>query len=69
MTVVAVAPAQRRRLGRAQLLAGASVSYDLVEAVVAISAGVLEAWRGDSGGTPPDNEDMLRHPPGSGART
>ena len=42
MTAVAIAPDQRRRLGRrAQLLAGASVSYNLVEAVVAISAGAV----------------------------
>lgn len=35
-------PSQRRRLGRrAQLLAGASVTYNLVEAVVAVAAGVL----------------------------
>lgn len=35
-------PAQRRRLGRrAQLLAGASVAYNLVEAVVAVVAGVI----------------------------
>ena len=38
----ALSPAQRTRLGRrAQLLAGASVTYNLVEAVVAISAGVV----------------------------
>ncbi len=37
-----LSPAERRRLGRrAQLLAGASVSYNLLEAVVAISAGVV----------------------------
>lgn len=37
-----VAQAERRRLGRrAQLLAGASVSYNLVEAVIAISAGTI----------------------------
>ena len=36
------APADRARLGRrAQLLAAASVSYNLVEAVVAISAGLV----------------------------
>lgn len=35
-------PGQRARLGRrAQLLAGASVTYNLVEAVVAITAGVV----------------------------
>ncbi|WP_433164079.1 cation diffusion facilitator family transporter [Kribbella sp. CA-247076] len=35
-------PVDRRRLGRrAQLLAGASVGYNLVEAVVAISAGAV----------------------------
>lgn len=35
-------PADRLRLGRrAQLLAGASVAYNLVEAVVAISAGIV----------------------------
>ena len=35
-------PEQRRRLGRrAQLLAGASVTYNVVEAVVAISAGLV----------------------------
>jgi divalent metal cation (Fe/Co/Zn/Cd) transporter len=35
-------PEQRRRLGRrAQLLAGASVAYNLIEAVVAISAGLV----------------------------
>jgi divalent metal cation (Fe/Co/Zn/Cd) transporter len=37
-----VPPEQRRRLGhRAQLLAGASVTYNLVEAVVAITAGTM----------------------------
>lgn len=37
-----LAPAERRRLGRrAQLLAGASVAYNLVEAAVAVTAGVL----------------------------
>lgn len=35
-------PDQRRRLGRrAQLLAGASVTYNVVEAVIAISSGVV----------------------------
>jgi divalent metal cation (Fe/Co/Zn/Cd) transporter len=35
-------PEQRRRLGRrAQLLAGASVTYNLIEAAVAISAGLV----------------------------
>lgn len=35
-------PAQRRRLGRrAQLLAAASVTYNLLEAVVAVSAGLI----------------------------
>ena len=35
-------PEQRRRLGRrAQLLAGASVTYNLLEAVIAISAGLV----------------------------
>jgi divalent metal cation (Fe/Co/Zn/Cd) transporter len=35
-------PIQRRRLGRrAQLLAGASVTYNVIEAVIAISAGVV----------------------------
>jgi divalent metal cation (Fe/Co/Zn/Cd) transporter len=35
-------PDQRRRLGRrAQLLAGASVAYNIVEAVVAVSAGLV----------------------------
>jgi divalent metal cation (Fe/Co/Zn/Cd) transporter len=35
-------PAERRRLGRrAQVLAGASVAYNVVEAVVAITAGVV----------------------------
>ena len=35
-------PEERRRLGRrAQLLAGASVTYNVVEAVIAISAGVV----------------------------
>ena len=35
-------PEQRRRLGRrAQLLAGASVAYNVVEAVVAVSAGLV----------------------------
>jgi divalent metal cation (Fe/Co/Zn/Cd) transporter len=35
-------PVQRRKLGRrAQLLAGASVTYNLVEAVIAITAGLL----------------------------
>jgi divalent metal cation (Fe/Co/Zn/Cd) transporter len=38
----ALSPAQRRRLGRrAQLLAGVSVSYNLVEAVVAVTAGAV----------------------------
>jgi len=43
MTVVPVlSPAQRRRLGRrAQLLAGVSVTYNLVEAVVAVTAGAV----------------------------
>lgn len=37
-----LSPAERTRLGRrAQFLAGASVSFNLVEAVVAISAGVV----------------------------
>ncbi len=37
-----VAPARRKQLGRrAQLLAGASVGYNVVEAVVAISAGTV----------------------------
>ena len=41
-TVTALAARDRTRLGRrAQLLAGASVSYNLVEAVVAIAAGVV----------------------------
>jgi hypothetical protein len=36
-----LSPEMRRRLGRrAQLLAGASVSYNVVEAVIAITAGV-----------------------------
>jgi divalent metal cation (Fe/Co/Zn/Cd) transporter len=35
-------PEQRRKLGRrAQLLAGASVTYNLVEAVIAVTAGLL----------------------------
>jgi divalent metal cation (Fe/Co/Zn/Cd) transporter len=35
-------PEQRRRLGRrAQLLAGASVTYNVIEAVIAISAGLV----------------------------
>src|SRR5215212_371774 len=35
-------PEQRRKLGRrAQLLAGASVAYNLVEAVIAVTAGLL----------------------------
>lgn len=35
-------PEQRRRLGRrAQLLAGASVAYNVIEAVVAVSAGLV----------------------------
>lgn len=39
---VAVDPAERRRLGRrAQLLAAASVGYNVVEAVVAIAAGLV----------------------------
>jgi divalent metal cation (Fe/Co/Zn/Cd) transporter len=39
---VAVTPAERARLGRrAQLLAGASVGYNTVEAVIAITAGVV----------------------------
>ena len=38
----ALSPAQRRRLGRrAQLLAGVSVAYNLVEAVVALTAGAV----------------------------
>lgn len=38
----AVDPAERRRLGRrAQLLAGASVTYNVIEAVVAITSGVV----------------------------
>lgn len=38
----AVSPEERSRLGRrAQLLAGASVSYNLVEAVIAIAAGLV----------------------------
>jgi divalent metal cation (Fe/Co/Zn/Cd) transporter len=43
MTVVpALSPAQRRRLGRrAQLLAGVSVTYNLIEAVVAVTAGAV----------------------------
>ncbi len=37
-----LAPADRARLGRrAQLLAAASVAYNLIEAVVAIAAGVV----------------------------
>jgi divalent metal cation (Fe/Co/Zn/Cd) transporter len=39
---VELSPAERRRLGRrAQLLAGASVTYNAVEAVVAVTAGVV----------------------------
>ena len=42
MTSVATSTADRRRLGRrAQLLAGASVGYNLVEAVVAVIAGTV----------------------------
>lgn len=42
MTASVLAPHERARLGRrAQLLAAASVGYNLVEAVVAISAGVV----------------------------
>ena len=38
----AVSPADRSRLGRrAQLLAGASVSYNLVEGVIAVAAGLV----------------------------
>jgi divalent metal cation (Fe/Co/Zn/Cd) transporter len=38
----AVSPADRTRLGRrAQLLAGASVSYNLVEGVIAVAAGLV----------------------------
>lgn len=38
----AVDPAERRRLGkRAQLLAGASVAYNVIEAVVAVSSGIV----------------------------
>lgn len=38
----ALSPAERRRLGRrAQLLAGVSVTYNLVEAVVAVTAGAV----------------------------
>jgi divalent metal cation (Fe/Co/Zn/Cd) transporter len=37
-----LSPAQRRRLGRrAQLLAGVSVTYNLLEAVVAVTAGAV----------------------------
>jgi len=37
-----VDPAERRRLGRrAQLLAGASVTYNVIEAVVAVSSGIV----------------------------
>ena len=40
--VAALSPAQRRRLGRrAQLLASVSVTYNLVEAVVAMTAGAV----------------------------
>ncbi len=40
--VAAIDPERRRQLGRrAQILAGASVTYNLVEAVVAITAGVI----------------------------
>ncbi len=39
---IAVDEADRRRLGRrAQLLAGASVTYNVIEAVIAIAAGVV----------------------------
>jgi divalent metal cation (Fe/Co/Zn/Cd) transporter len=38
----ALSPAQRRRLGRrAQLLAGVSVTYNVIEAVVAVTAGAV----------------------------
>jgi divalent metal cation (Fe/Co/Zn/Cd) transporter len=38
----ALAPAERRRLGRrAQLLAAASVSYNVIEAAIAVTAGVV----------------------------
>lgn len=41
MTTAVLAPGQRSRLGRrAQLLAGASVTYNVIEAVVAVTAGV-----------------------------
>ena len=41
MTTAALAPGERLRLGRrAQLLAGASVTYNVIEAVVAVAAGV-----------------------------
>ncbi len=41
MTTADLAPAERLRLGRrAQLLAGASVTYNVLEAVVAVAAGV-----------------------------
>ncbi|TDW98301.1 cation diffusion facilitator family transporter [Kribbella sp. VKM Ac-2566] len=41
-TAWVVDPAERRRLGkRAQLLAGASVAYNVVEAVVAITSGLV----------------------------
>jgi divalent metal cation (Fe/Co/Zn/Cd) transporter len=41
-TAPALSPAERRRLGRrAQLLAGVSVTYNLVEAVVAVTAGAV----------------------------
>lgn len=38
-------PMDRRRYGRrAQLLAGASVTCNVVEAVIAITAGVVAGW-------------------------
>lgn len=40
--VLILSPAERARLGRrAQLVAGASVGYNVIEAVIAIAAGVL----------------------------
>ena len=42
MSTISLDASERQRLGRrAQLLAGASVSYNIVEAVIAITAGVI----------------------------
>lgn len=46
-------PQRRQALGRrAQLLAGASVTYNILEAAVAVREGI-EAWRGEACGCGP----------------